>query len=95
MKNYDIQNPTRAARVIYDGARPNQRQYHIGAGESRDGVALSDDIAEELIARTRGKGKENSDLLLTLSDEQPEHKEPDLKTTKEPDSKSTGKQSNK
>lgn len=80
MKNYDIHNPTRAARVIYDGidhGGGNQREIHIVPGATKLCVALSDDIAQELRNRTRGKdasgkSREDADLQLTLSDVQPE-----------------------
>src|SRR5579859_5122333 len=70
---YDIYNPTPAARVIYDGipkdGKPGgpQGQYHFPPGSRRDGVELSDDIAADLISRTKGEGKHDADLRLTPS----------------------------
>ncbi len=64
---YDIHNPTPAARVIYDGiiTGTHQREYFIPAGETRSGVELAKDIAEELIRRTQGVGRQDADLRLT------------------------------
>jgi len=71
MAKYNIHNPTKAARVIYDGiddGNGRQKQYHIPAGESRGGIELADHIAEDLIKRTKGEGKQEADLRLTKLD---------------------------
>jgi hypothetical protein len=70
---YDIHNPTKAARVIYDGIPKNgkdgpQTAYHIPAGTRREGVELSDEIAKELIERTRADDARDADLRLTPHD---------------------------
>jgi hypothetical protein len=84
MRNYDITNPTLAARVIYNGITDQsgrQREIHIPAGGAKEGVLLSDTIAQEL--RNRNKEKPGSELVLRLSAAQPEP--PD--TTKQPTKK--------
>ena len=69
---YDIENPTKANRVIYNGIPKNgkdgaQTAHMIPAGGKKFGIELTDEIADDLMARTKKKGTGDSDLLLTPS----------------------------
>lgn len=66
MQHYDITNPTKARRVIYDGIpsgeNKKQKTITIDPGETKKDVALSERIVEEL--RARNKAVEDSDLIV-------------------------------
>lgn len=66
---YDIKNPTRARRIIYDGIPDQQggmRSITIESGGTVKNVALSSDIVKEM--QERNKAQPNSDLIITSSD---------------------------
>ena len=50
-KLYDIYNPTRAPRVLYDGIEGSQRSYRIGPGDRLQKVPLADHIVKDLVER--------------------------------------------
>ena len=49
---YDIYNPTRTPRIIYDGIEGSQRQYKLGPGARINGVALGQGVVDTLRSRT-------------------------------------------
>jgi hypothetical protein len=60
---YDISNPTKATRVIYDGIPGSMKAITVAPGGEKKGVQLSDAIAGELLERNRLKP--DSDLVVT------------------------------
>lgn len=57
--SYDIHNPTKARRVIYDGSK-DQKQVVIEPGDTKKAVPLADHILKQLKAR-------ENDLVITES----------------------------
>lgn len=69
---YDLVNPTRARRVIHDGIAGIQRAITVEPGAILRDVEMHPDVAKELKARTRVRGKENSDLHVYLAGQAPD-----------------------
>lgn len=63
--SYDIKNPTRARRVIYDGIPETMKCITVEPnGGEKKRVTLHADIVKEL--KQRNKDKPDSDLIVTL-----------------------------
>ena len=65
---YDIHNPTKAGRVIYDGVDGQQRKITVLPGETKHGVELAEHIAAGF---NFAPCTDKSDLVLTPLNEQP------------------------
>ncbi len=50
-KTYDVHNPLKNRRVIFDGIE-NKTPIGIDPGETRRGVVLADHVAEKLLAQS-------------------------------------------
>lgn len=58
MKTYDIYNPSKATRIIYDGIEGSQRSFKLTPGTRLQNVPLADHIVQTLVDR-------NDELKLT------------------------------
>lgn len=87
MAKYDIYNPTRARRVIFDGL--TNRRVEILPGQTVEGVPLADSVVERLRGYT-------GDLQVTeVQDGDPVPPPPVLKASVEPGKVSVVKPSRK
>jgi hypothetical protein len=78
---YTIHNPTKSVRVIHDGIEGSQRQYAFQPGQTRTGIELSENVARELVRRTRND--DEADLCLR-PEEQSQHNETKSATQQQP-----------
>lgn len=62
-KLYDIKNPLRAQRTIYDGIEGSMAAHTVAPGGTKRGVKLHADIVKEMA--DRNQARPDSDLIIT------------------------------